>query len=100
MCAQRDVCRGRPRFNQITCESMLHMEGGTSPVCHRVFVVGVDPVHIWKECLQGRTVINPGCSRTKQLSRGSAGEVRKDGIRGRDHNERKECLYKRGPHPG
>ena len=31
--------------------------------------------------LEGWTGINPGCSRTKQLSPNSAGEARKDGIR-------------------
>ena len=41
------------------------------------------------------TGINPGCSETKQLSQDSPGEVRKDGIRGQDHNVRKKCFRKR-----
>ena len=53
-----------------------------------------------KEHLQGRTGINPGCSRTKQLGQDSAGEARTDGIRGRDHNKWEKHFSKReGPHP-
>ena len=38
-----------------------------------------------RECLQGQTGINPGCSKMKQRGQDSAGEARKDGIRERDH---------------
>ena len=48
----------------------------------------------WRECLQGWTVINPGCSKMKQLGQDSEGEARKDGIRWRDHNERKKHFSK------
>ena len=37
----------------------------------------------WSERLQGQTGIISGCSRMKQLSQDSAGEVRKNAIRGR-----------------
>ena len=57
-------------------------------------VVGVDPVCIAGSVSKGRQ-INPGCSKTKQLGQDSAGEARKDGIRGRDHNERKKRFSKR-----
>ena len=53
-------------------------------------VEGVDPVCMWRERLQGQTGINRGFSKMKQLGQDSAGEVRKDGIRGQDHNERKQ----------
>ena len=58
--------------------------GGASPICGR----GV------AECLQEWTRINPGCSRPKQLSQDSAGEVGKK----RDHNQRKKIFRKKeGP---
>ena len=37
--------------------------------------------------MQRQTEINPGCSRTKQLSQDYAGEAREDGIKGGGHNE-------------
>ena len=42
----------------------------------------------WREHLQGWTGINAGYCKTKQLGQDKAGEVRKDMISGRDHNER------------
>ena len=50
---------------------------------------GIPSVY-WREYLEGKTGINPGCSKMKQLGQDEAGEVRKDGIRGQDHNERKK----------
>ena len=49
----------------------------------------------WRE--QGQTGINPG-SKMKQPSQDSAGEGRKNGIRDRDHSERKNVIQQeRGP---
>ena len=42
-------------------------------------VVGVDPVVYLRECFQGQTGINPGCSNMKQLGQDSAGEARRTG---------------------
>ena len=77
--SRRDVCRGRSRFNQIICESMLHMEGqaryvGVAGCCRGRLSV------YWREYLQERTGINPGCSWIKHLGQDSAGDARKEGI--------------------
>ena len=55
VCVQRDVCRERPGLNQIICESMQYVVGKNQYV---------------EMCLQGRTRINPGCSRTKKTQSG------------------------------
>ena len=57
-------------------------------------VVGVDRVCIRGSICKGNRM-NPGCSKMKQAGQDSAGEMRKDEIRGQDHNERQD----RGPHP-
>ena len=41
--------------------------------------VGVDPVCIVGECLQGWTQINPGCSRTNQHGQDSTDGVEEEG---------------------
>ena len=64
---------------------------GAGPVCVAGYCRGRSSVS-WRERLQGQTGINPGCSKMKQLGQDSAREARKDGIRGRDHNERKKAL--------
>ena len=54
----------------------------------------------WREHLQGWTGINAGCSKKKELSQHSAGEARKDGIRGLDHPKREKALQQvRGSQP-
>ena len=68
MCEGKYAGDGRSGLNQILHESMLRKVGQAQCV--------------WRERLQWQTGINPGCSRTKQLSQDSAGEARKDGIRG------------------
>ena len=47
------------------------------------------------------TTINPDCSKLKQLGQDKAGKVRKDRIRGKDHNDRKKTTLheERGPYP-
>ena len=63
-------------MNQIIRESMLHLVGQAQYV-ERVLhgFVGVDPVCILKERLQGRTGINIDCSETKHLVRTKSHEV-------------------------
>ena len=89
-------------LNQIILESMLHVVRQAQRVEEVLCgVVCVDLVCIGGSICKGRLVsgINPGCSRTKQLGQDSAGEASKDGIRGRDHNERKKRFQQeRGPH--
>ena len=60
--------------------------GGVSTAVGGSGVVGVDPVcrSILRKRLQGRTGINPGCSKMKQFGQDSAGEARKDGMRMRE----------------
>ena len=48
--------------------------------------------------MQGRSGINLGCSRTKQLGQDTAGEARKDRIRGRDYNEKKVLSKREDAH--
>ena len=63
------------------CESMLQVvgqaqyvwEGGVAECC-----MGRSSLY-WRERLQGRTGINPGCSKMNKLSQDSAGELRKEG---------------------
>ena len=73
---------------------MNHMEG-QAQYAERVLagVVRVDPMCLWRECLQELSKVNPGCS--KNLVRTKQGEARKGGIRGQDHNERKKLFWKR-----
>ena len=48
--------------------------------------------------MEGQTGIKPVCVKTNQLGQDSAGEARKDAIRGRDQNERRKHFSKRnGP---
>ena len=85
------------------CESTLHIVGKAQYVEGVLLgVVGVEvrPSVHWRECLQGRTGINPGCSKTKQLGQDEAGEARKDKITGRDHNERKSISARERAPPG
>ena len=48
--------------------------------------------------MQGWTGINPGCSKMKHFGQDEVGEARKDGITGRDHNEKEKLFRKREPH--
>ena len=49
--------------------------------------------------MEGQTGINPSCPRIRQLGKDSAGKARKDGIKGRDHNEGgKNTQQERGRH--
>ena len=75
---RRDICK---RLKQIISESMLHVVGQDPYVDGVAGCCRGKTLCVWRECLQGQTGINTGCSRTKQLSRDSAGEARKDGIR-------------------
>ena len=67
-------------MKQIICESMLDVVGQVMPYVEGVLqcVVGVNPVCIWRDHLQGRTGITTGCSQMKHLVRTERGDVRKD----------------------
>ena len=56
-------------------ESMLQAKGQVLYV-EGVYAgcVGVNPVCVWRECLQGQTGINSSCSRPKQIGMDSPGE--------------------------
>ena len=56
--------------------SVSAARGGSSPVCGGG-IVGVDPVCIWRDHLQGQTGKSPCCSKMKHLVR------MKQGRRGR-----------------
>ena len=76
-----DVCRGWSGLNQIICESMLHAVGHVEGMLKGVG--GVDPVCIGGSVCKDRLDCSKiGCSKMKQLGQDSAGEARKDGMRG------------------
>ena len=93
VCVQSDVC--------IEPDNMWVYAArcGASPVCGRGIAGCTRPIVYWRERLQGWTRINPGCSWIKQLGQDSTGEVRKDPIKGWDHNEKEKKLFRKREGP-